>query len=146
MSGESVGGSPDGLGAYLYQRSPGTPMSEHLSHTPTTHYEVNGGRPVAGEVDFLEPDDTSSSAALQSAGFTALLVAIGIGVGVALGKGWGAGAGLMLTGAAANAYRAQKWLNAEDPTKRHEAVVSATIGVFEVGIGGYLAYKAYKSK
>jgi hypothetical protein len=146
--GAPIGKSPDGVGAYLYQddEDVGRPMTRHMSHVPTTHYEVNGGRPVGAELEFLEPDDTSSGAALHSAGFTALLAALGIGVGVMLGGGWGAGAGLMIAGAGANAYRGQKWMNDADPARRHEAVVSATIAVFEVGIGGYLAYKAYKSK
>lgn len=94
----------------------------------------------------IEPKDTSSGAAVQSAGFTALLAAVSIGIGVATGGAWGAGAGMMLAGALANGYRAQKWINEQDAERRHEAVVSATFAVGELALGGYLAYRAYKAK
>lgn len=140
----SAGASPDGIGAYLRQPADSGPMREYVSATPTTHYENTGGRPVGGELAFLEPRDTSGQAAVQSAGFTAVLVAVGVGAGALAGGGWGAGAGLMLTAAVANGYRAQKWMNEPDPGRRHEAVVSATFAVMEVALGSYLSYKAYK--
>jgi hypothetical protein len=122
-----IGTSPDGIGSTI----PTEPITRYY--------------PVSGELAFLEPKDTSGAAAAQSAGFTALLAAVGLGVGTALGKGWGAVAGLMLAGAVSNGYRAQKWMNDEDPSKRHEAVVSATFGVFEAIMGSYAAWKASKT-
>lgn len=131
-------------GAYLTQPADAaSPMRSHLPLVPTTRYEITGGRPVGASI---EPADTSGQAALQSAGFTALLAATGIAVGAALGGGFGAGAGLMLTGALANGYRAQKWIDSADPALRHEAVVSATFGVFQTAIGGYLVWRSTKSK
>lgn len=101
------------------------------------YYTATGG---------LEPEDTSPQAAVQSAGFTALFVAIATGIGLAAGKGWGATAGLTLSGAVANGYRAQKWMNEADPGRRHEAVVSATFALFEVAVGGYAVWKAVQEK
>jgi hypothetical protein len=130
----AAGVSPDGLGATIRQPFPQSPTTPHY-HLQELGYEL----PV-------EPKDTSSSAAVQSAGFTALLAALGIGVGVAVGGAWGAGSGLLLVGGIANGYRAQKWMSEEDPGKRHEAVVSATLAVGEVLVGAWMGYKAYKAK
>lgn len=126
-----MGASPDGLG------QPPFPQ------TPTVRYHA---QPGTGMTLPIEPKDTSSGAAVQSAGFTALLSALAIGIGVATGGAYGAGAGLMLAGALANGYRAQKWINEQDAERRHEAVVSATFAVGELALGGYLAYRAYKAK
>lgn len=124
-----MGGSPDGLGMSIPQ-------------VPTVQHHL---QPMGMTLP-IEPKDTSGGAAVQSAGFTALLVAIGIGIGVGTGGAYGAGAGLMLAGALANGYRAQKWINEQDAERRHEAVVSATFAVGELALGGYLAYRAYKAK
>jgi len=132
-----LGRSPDGIGAYLTE-----PGGAPVERTPTSLYYPS---PIGAELP-MEPTDTSTLAAVQSAGFTALFVALGTAVGLGLGGGLGAGAGLMLSGAAVNGYRAQKWMNDADPGRRHEAVVSATVGVFEVVIGGYLVWKARAAK
>lgn len=136
QAGAPVGTSPDGLGAILLE--PG--MQTQAPHQPTTHYYP---RPQAG---FPEPDDTSMQAALQSAGYTALLVAVTTGVGFAWGKGWGAAAGLTIGAGAANAYRAQKYMNAPDPNIRHEAVVSATVGVSELAASIYFLYRGAQTR
>jgi len=130
------GPSPDGLG-----------MMTAIPQQGTVRYHPSPlGLPPIGMTLPIEPKDTSSGAAVQSAGFTALLSAIAIGLGVATGGAWGAGAGLMLAGGLVNGYRAQKWINEQDAERRHEAVVSATFAVGEIALGGYLAYKAYKAK
>lgn len=145
----AMAGSPDGLAAY--SRVPpqaavnglGASLIERrIPQQQTVRYHQ---QPV-GWTAPVEPKDTSSGAAVQSAGFTALLSAVAIGIGAATGGAWGAGAGLLLAGALANGYRAQKWINEQDPERRHEAIVSATFAVGEVALGGYLAYRAHKAK
>lgn len=129
-----MGAGPDGLGQVRQ-----LPMQSTLPQ-----YEIE--REQLGYELPVEPKDTSSAAAVRSAGFTALLSAVSIGVGVAMAGPVGGAAGLMLAGALANGYRAQKWMNEQDPGRRHEAVVSATFAVGELALGSYLAYKAYKTK
>jgi hypothetical protein len=94
----------------------------------------------------MEPHDVSSGAAVRSAGFTALLVAASVGLGVAAGGPWGAGAGLLLAGAVANGYRAQKWWDSAEASEKHEAVVSGVFAAGATGMGVYMAYKAYQEK
>lgn len=130
-----VGAGPDGLGARM--------VGGAGPQVPITRYHTV---PLSAELSFLEPGDTSSGAAVQSAGFTLLLVALGTGVGVALGGGWGAVGGLMLSGAAANGYRAQKWANDPEPGKRHEAIVSGVFALFGAVSGSYALYQAAKKK
>jgi hypothetical protein len=101
---------------------------------------------LQGPVDWVEPDDVSEQAALRSAGITALAVTLGGGVGLALGGGYGLVSGAMVVAGAANAYRAQKWWSSDDPSEKHEAVVSAMMAVVNLGLFGYTAYKAYTSK
>lgn len=134
-----AGPSPDGIGAYLSE-----PGGEHISQTATTNYWPQPQ--LQGQLAFLEPEDTSGRATLQSAGFTALLVALTTGIGLAWGKGWGAVAGLTAGAGIANAYRAQKWMNDPDASRRHEAVVSATVTVGEAIVAGYAIYKASKAR
>jgi hypothetical protein len=138
MPPQAQAGSPDGLGGHIQYE----PYERDLPMAPTTRYHT---QELGYELPF-EPKDTTTSAAIQSAGFTALLVAVSVGLGVAAGGPYGAGAGLMLAGAVANGYRAQKWMNEADPGKKNEAVVSATFAVGEIVLGSYLAYKAYKEK
>lgn len=133
----AMGGGPDGLGAA--RRRVGGPGPQ----VPITRYHT---APLGAELSMLEPADTSSGAAMQSAGFTLLFVAVGTGVGVALGGGWGAVGGMMLTGAAANGYRAQKWSNAADPGQRHEAIVSGIFALFGAVGGSYALYQAASKK
>lgn len=134
-----VGASPDGIGSYI-----SNPGGQVIDQSATTHYYPAG--PVGAELSFLEPEDTSGKAALQSAGFTALVVALTTGIGFAWGKAWGAVAGLTFGGAIMNGYRAQKWMNDPEPAKRHEAVVSATVGVGEVVVGAYAIWKAAQAR
>lgn len=144
-----VGTAPDGLGNQVGSMvtHPAGPVSAQapVPQSPITRYFDTGGRPV-GDATLLEPEDTSSMAAVQSAGVTALLASVGVGVGLAVGGGYGAGAGLMLVGAAANGLRAVKWMNSADPSQRHEAVTGATFGLFQAAIGSYLAYKASRTR
>ena len=105
-----------------------------------------GGEGVGSEWDFIEPDDVSPTSAMRSAGFTALFATVALGAGIAVGGPWGAGAGVLLAGAAVNGYRAQKWWGSPEPSEKHEAVVSAVFAAFGVGVGGYMAYKAYGAK
>lgn len=142
MRRESGQGRADGLGAYVVPE-PGdagypNPMpTESSPYPPPVEYG-----PVAGEVDFIEPDSTSSGAAARSAGLTLLFVALSTGVGYALRGGLGASAGLLLSAGIANGYRAQKWFDSPEPSEKHEAVVSTIFAVGEVGVGAYVAYKA----
>jgi hypothetical protein len=142
-------GSPDGIGAYA------SPVPEMPSAARARELAVSGraqgGPPVVasgtdGTWEFIEPEDVSEESALRSAGFTALFATLALGAGIAIGGPWGAGAGVLLAGAAANGYRAQKWWGSHDPSEKHEAVVSAVFAVFGVSLGGYMAYKAYQSK
>jgi hypothetical protein len=134
-----TGAGPDGMGAYLAE-----PGGQVISQTPTMSYWPQ--QQVGAELAFLEPEDTSGKATLQSAGFTALLVAVTTGIGLAWGKGWGAVAGLTVGAGIANAYRAQKWMNDADPSRRHEAIVSATVGIGELVVAGYAVWKASKAR
>jgi hypothetical protein len=110
-------------------------------------YGPGPGGPMAGQTwQGMEPADTSGSGALRSAGFTALLLAAGVGGGVAVGGAWGAAAGFLLASALANGYRAQKWLDSEQPSQKHEAVVSGVFAAGAVGAGIWAAYKAYQHK
>lgn len=102
--------------------------------------------PLAGKIDFIEPEDTSPQAAVRSAGFTALTVAVAFGTGLALGGPWGGLSGILLSGSAFNGYRAQKWWGSADPSEKHEAVVSALFAAVGVASGGYTAYKAFQAK
>lgn len=128
------GRSPDGIGAIVTDAA-----GRVIPQAPTTHYAPQGAV-------FLEPGDTSGQAALQSAGFTALLVAVTTGIGLAWGKAWGAVAGLTIGAAATNGYRAQKWMNDPDPSRRHEAIVSATVAVGEVVVAGYSLYRGAQAR
>lgn len=134
-----MGASPDGLGAYLSE-----PGGQVLDQTATTHYYPE--QQMQGPIPWLEPTDTSAQATVQSAGYTALLVAVTTGVGLAWARGWGAVAGFTLGAALANGYRAQKDINSPDPSRRHEAVVSGTIGLGELIIFGYSTYRAAQSR
>jgi hypothetical protein len=122
-----MGRSPDGLG----QRLP--------VHVPT-------GQTGLAYTGPWEPKDVSPEGAVRSAGVTTLLVAVSFGAGAALG-GWAGGlAGLMLSGAAFNGYRAQKWWGSADPGEKHEAVTSAIMATVGLMGGGYAAYKAWEQK
>lgn len=125
-----LSGSPDGLGYEIPRSS-------------TTHYHM---QQLEGRTLPIEPKDTSSAAAAQSAGISMLLASSGIGIGLAAGGIFGAGAGLLFAGAVSNAYRAQKWLDESDPGKKHEAVVSLTFAVLEAAGSIYLGYKAHTQK
>jgi hypothetical protein len=139
-SANGFGASPDGIGAYMSD-----PGGNPIPMQQTMHYWPQQPG-VGAELAFLEPQDTSGKAALQSAGFTALLVAITTGIGFAWGKGWGAVSGLTIGAGIMNGYRAQKWMNDPDPRARHEAIVSATVGVGEAVIAGYAIWKAAKAR
>jgi hypothetical protein len=140
---EAQAGAPDGIGAYA--RENGGPPVRHMMRPPNEAGDVFGP-PLGATLDYLEPDDVSSDAAVRSAGITALLATVAIGTGVAVGGPWGAGAGLLLVGAAANGYRAQKWWSSPEPSEKHEAVVSAVFSAFGIAVGGYMAYKAYEAR
>jgi hypothetical protein len=134
-----VGVSPDGIGSFIAQ-----PGGQRIDQSSTTRYWPE--MQMQGELPFLEPRDTSGQATLQSAGFTALFVALTTGIGLAWGKGWGAVAGLTIGAGLMNAYRAQKWMNDPDPGRRHEAIVSATVTVGEAIVAGYAIFKANQAR
>jgi len=135
----SMSGSPDGLGEY---GPPPTPGETGLTPYPDAPFPQGD---MAGTWAAIEPTDTSPASAMRSAGFTALFVTLAVGAGIALGGPWGAGSGLLLSGAAANVYRAQKWWGSSDPSEKQEAIVSAVFATFGIGLGGYMAYKAYEA-
>jgi len=148
-SPDGLGGSPDGLGAYV-RPEPGDANYPYPQPTASSPYPPPLERgpeygPMAGEIDFIEPDDTSTGAATRSAGFTLLFVAMLTGVGYAIKGGLGAASGLLLGAGIANGYRAQKWWDSGEPSEKHEAIVSAVFAAGELAAGGYVAYKAYQS-
>lgn len=124
---EATGRSPDGIGA--------------------TAQPIGAGPDGLGaELEWLEPDDVSTGAAVRTAGITALASALALGAGLAMGGPWGAGAGVLLVGAAFNGYRAQKWWGSPDPSAKHEAVVSGVMAALSVGVGGWMVYRAVAKK
>lgn len=135
---DGMSGSPDGIGAYAQ------PVPEGAQHMQTMPQGTMQG--AGGTWDLIEPDDVSPQSAMRSAGFTALFATVALGAGIAVGGPWGAGAGVLLAGATVNGYRAQKWWGSPEPSEKHEAVVSAVFAAFGVGLGGYMAYKAYGAK
>lgn len=133
---QGMGKSPDGIGAWRQQGAP--PMTAN----------GGGGMPPPGSMAQYhapyEPEDVSPEGAVRSAGITTLAVAVAFGAGLAMGGWKGGTAGILLTGAAFNAYRAQKWWPSPDPSEKHEAVTSAVLGVAGLLAGGYAGYKAYQ--
>jgi len=101
-------------------------------------------QPMAGEIEFLEPEDTSDGAAMRSGGFTLLFVAVSTGIGYAWKGGFGAISGLLLSAGAANGYRAQKWFGSEDPSEKHESLVSSVFAAGEIFGGLFVGYQAMK--
>lgn len=85
---------------------------------------------------FYEP------AAARSAGMTFLVGVAAFGVGLATGGGWGGLAGVLGTGAVFNGYRAQKWWGSQDPSQKHEAMVS---GVMALGTAAAAVYAVHKA-
>ena len=154
MKNQGFGASPDGLGAYVEpspedgnypwanptESSPNPPPVSQSYHARAAHQPM----PMHGEIDFLEPDNTSGGAATRSAGFTLLFVALSTGIGYAWKGGLGAATGLLLSGGLANLYRAQKWFESGDPSEKHEAVVSSVFAVGELGASAYVGYKAFQ--
>lgn len=122
-----------GLGAYV------EPLPDQYPPAPV-HY----GQAVGGEIDFIEPTDTSSGAAMKSAGFTLLFVALTSGIGYAWKGGLGASAGFLGAAGLANAYRAQKNWSSADPSEKHEAMVSAIFAAGELFTAGFVGYHAVK--
>ncbi len=135
-----VSGSPDGLGAYVRAEPRQQPPSEQYNQ----YQEQDEADQLAGEIDFIEPEDTSSGAATKSAGFTLLFVALSTGIGYAVKGGLGAAAGLLLSAGVANGYRAQKWWSSPEPSEKHESIVSAVFAAGEVFAGIYVGYKAFQ--
>lgn len=111
-------------------------------YAPPSH----GGAGMSGQLEVLEPVDTSNGAAIRSAGITTLLAALAIGGGLAFGGPWGAVSGYAFSGGLANGYRAQKWWGSPDPSEKHEAVVSAIFAALGLAGGAYAAYQAYQAR
>lgn len=147
--------SPDGLGAYVTPE-PGDPyatlpppqrMMAPPPPPPQPMWAPAGVPPqqqMAGEWEFLEPDDTSNNAAMKSSGFTLLFIALATGAGYAFKGGHGAVSGLLLSAGLANGYRAQKWFNSDDPSEKHEAIVSTIFAAGEIFGGLFVGYQAMK--
>lgn len=143
----------DGQGNY-YPAAPPSQAPPGMPHAivpvggnqPGAPAQATAGQPMGAEWGFVEPQDTSPEAGLRSAGFTALLAVAAIGGGIAVAGPIGGAAGLLLVGAAANGYRAQKWWGSNLPSEKHEAVVSSVFAAAGLGVGSYLAYKAYQAK
>lgn len=140
-----VSGSPDGLGAYVRAvPRQAQPQYEPPSEQYNQYQEQDEAGQLAGEIDFIEPEDTSSGSATKSAGFTLLFVALSTGIGYAVKGGLGAAAGLLLSAGVANGYRAQKWWSSPEPSEKHESIVSAVFAAGEVFAGIYVGYKAFQ--
>lgn len=145
MGRDSVGdSSPDGLGAYAVPPSGSYPQPTESSPNPPMYYGPQGPQQMQGEVEFIEPEDTSDGAAMKSAGFTLLFVALSTGIGYAWKGGHGAISGLLLSAGTANAYRSQKWFSSEDPGEKHEAIVSGLFAAGEIFGGLFVGYHAMK--
>lgn len=136
----AMAGTPDGLGAYVRAPQQVAPPSEQYNQYQE---EAEAGQ-LAGEIDFIEPDDTSTGSATKSAGFTLLFVALSTGLGYAIRGGFGAAAGLLLSAGVANGYRAQKWWSSPEPSEKHEAIVSSVFAAGELFAGIYVGYKAFQ--
>lgn len=121
----SMGASPDGIGDL---------------------WGFGTGTPFGGTIPAIEPTDASPAAAARSAGFTALAATAAIGGGIAAGGAWGGAAGGFLVGALTNAYRTQKWWGSNDPSEKHEAVVSGIMSLVGLGLGGFAGYKAFQAR
>lgn len=156
----AVSGSPDGLGRSPSLSSLTPEQMAPPAAGPKYDFDLPGGGngyypgqnqqypygATAGTLDFLEPDDTTSASLSRSAGFTALFVALSTGIGYAVKGGMGAATGLLLSGAAANGYRAQKWWNSQDPSEKHEAIVSSIFAVGGFVAAGYIGWRASQEK
>lgn len=127
---------------------PGMMPVATLPSVGATPMGLAGAQPdgLGAQWDFIEPTDASPGSAMRSAGFTALAAAAGLGVGIAAGGAWGGVAGATLVGASANLYRAQKMWGSDDPSEKHEAVVSAVFGALELAVAAYTGYKAFESR
>lgn len=143
QSAAGMSGSPDGLGAFA---RPTRGTGEYFAPAQGTGAYAQPVDGMGGQIEWLEPTDASPSAAMRSAGLTALAAAVFFGSGLALGGPWGGVSGIMLSGAGFNMYRAQKWWGSADASEKHEAVVSALFAAIGVAAGGYTAYKAYETK
>lgn len=88
------------------------------------------------------PPPAVPPSARQSAGVGVLLAVAGTSVGYLLGGLRGAGAGLLLIGATRNTLRASRGWTDPDPAVRRDAGTSASLALFGVLVGGYLAYSA----
>jgi len=146
---QATGNSPDGLGAYVRPEagdnfSPQQPFQQQFQQQPVMQMPSPQYYPqqMAGELAFLEPEDTSDGAAMRSGGFTLLFVAVSTGIGYAWKGGFGAISGLLLSAGAANGYRAQKWFGSEDPSEKHEALVSSVFAAGEILGGLFVGYQA----
>lgn len=135
-------GAAQGMGAYV-QPAPGDSGYPYPQPTDSSPYPGQYSA-THGQIDFIEPEDTSSGSATRSAGFTLLFVALGTGLGYAWKGGLGACTGLLVTAGLANVYRAQKWFDSPEPSEKHEAIVSALLGVGELGSSCYVGWKAYQ--
>lgn len=155
-SPDGLGGSPDGLGDTDFDESDTPDDMADPDEGPQRDFNIpRGGNAyepgampaypygaTAGPIDFVEPEDVSSASATRSAGLTVLFVAAAAGIGYAVRGGLGAASGVLLAGSVANVYRAQKWWKSEDPSEKHEAVVSAVFAAGGLLAGGYVGYKA----
>lgn len=160
-SPDGLGSSGGGMGAYMLPEPAEHPGSQHQPMYPPAFASPGGqfqmppqappmqpqpgyGQPMAGELPFLEPEDTSQGAAVRSAGFTLLFVALSTGLGYAWKGGHGAISGLLVSAGAANAYRSQKWFSSSDPSEKHEAIVSGLFAAAEIFGGLFVGYHAIK--
>jgi hypothetical protein len=126
---------------YAMQR----PMPTRAASGPAMIYPP--GHPLAGQrLEWLEGKEAGQTGTLRGAGVAALLLAGAFGAGIALGGPWGAIAGVLLSGAALNGYRAQKFWGDQEQEKNFEAVSSAVFAAGGLLAGGYAAYQAYQSK
>jgi hypothetical protein len=87
-----------------------------------------------------------SPSARRGAGMALVLAGLGVATGAVFGGAWGAGAGFILVGAARNGWRAKSLWPSTQPGDREEAAKSATMATIGAALGGYLAYRAVKSR
>lgn len=92
------------------------------------------------------PAAPAASPARTSAGVGLLLLGAATAAGAYVGGAYGAGAGLLIMGATRNVLRAKKLWGSPAGSEHDEAVKSGTMALFGLGIGGWLAYKAYDER
>ena len=115
---------------------------QQLPTAPTSTDQLAPQSPMLEQPLVSEP----APSARRGAGMALVLAGIGVATGAVFGGAWGAGAGFILVGAARNGWRAKSLWPSVQPGDREEAAKSATMATIGAALGGYLTYRAMKSR